>query len=288
MKFRVTMFWESNDSTDSGQQKNNNDQNDNTPTTTTSWVMEGRQRAYRKITHDETMVKEIIDVPPVSILNAVELETVGDPEVTMINCRTRTMRWSCMYNVSLFQGAHLSVKNFPHDAHLIHVNLGILAHRGKDARWDYTQYRLELANEHDSQGTTRIPHGLVVDHCHVPDYGFDPDGLDFQFRPLMHGSSSSGRRRKDQHQRDVYLQVTLPVHRQSGYYDKSILPMLVTLNIIAITCLTRNFASATAATEIMLSIAFVQVGIRLTLDNRLPHVGYQIKMIKVRLLVVRR
>lgn len=275
MKFRVTMFWELEDSKGSEQKNVDNNNNKKSSDDGTYWVMQGRQRAYRKIIHDETTVKEIIDVPPVSILNAIELETVGDPEVTMINHRTRTMRWSCMYNASIFQGAHLSVKNFPHDVHLIHVNLGILAHRGKGARWDYMQHRLELANEYDSQGTTRIPHGLVVDHCHIPDYGFDADELDFQFRPLMHGIGS----RVDQ--RDVYLQVTLPVHRESGYYDGSILPMLVALNIIGITCLTRNFASATAATEIMLSIAFVQVGIRLTLDNRLPHVGYQIKMIKV-------
>ena len=77
---------------------------------------------------------------------------------------------------------------------------------------------------------------------------------------------------------DVFLQVSLPVFRQSGHYDKSILPVLVMLNIIAISCLARNFNSASASAELMLGIAFVQVGIRLTLDSRLPSVGYQIKM----------
>jgi len=183
-----------------------------------------------------------------------------------------------MYNATLFQGDHLSVKDFPHDRHQIKIKLGILAHRGRGARWDHYIYKLDLAGPEDSKGSTRVPHGLVVDHCHVPDFGFDKSDLRFEFMPLMFGGWKEISHRDC---RDSFLQVTLPVYRQSGHYDTSILPMLVMLNVIAITCLTRNFASATAATEIMLSIAFVQVGIRLTLDSRLPSVGYQIKMQKV-------
>lgn len=174
----------------------------------------------------------------------------------------------------------MSVKDFPHDRHQIKLKLGILAHRGRGGRWDHNIYKLGLAGPEDSQGSTRVPHGLVVDHCHVPDFGFDPNNLRFQFIPLMFGGWKE-HEKSPRENRDLFLQVTLPVYRQSGHYDTSILPMLVILNIIAITCLTRNFASATAATEIMLSIAFVQVGIRLTLDSRLPSVGYQIKMQKV-------
>lgn len=297
MRFRLTLFWndDKKDSTTTttntggGQQAspnktnhhpNSNDNNSDDDV----WVMEGRQRACRRTWNinnnqpESSTIKEMIDVPPVSILNAVEFETVDDgPEITMTNPQTRSLRWTCMYNATLFQGDHMSVKDFPHDRHEIKLKVGILAHRGAGGRWDRNAYRLALAGEHDSQGSTRVPHGLVVDHCHVPDFGFDPGDLRFRFVPLMFGGckeSSSSREDK----RDVYLQVTLPVHRMSGHYDTSILPMLVMLNVIAITSLTRNFASATAATEIMLSIAFVQVGIRLTLDSRLPSVGYQIKM----------
>lgn len=169
----------------------------------------------------------------------------------------------------------MSVKDFPHDRHQIKLKVGILAHRGRGHRWDHNVYKLGLAGPEDSQGSTRVPHGLVVDHCHVPDFGFDKSDLRFQFLPLMFGGWKESSPREN---RDLFLQVTLPMYRQSGHYDTSILPMLVMLNIIAISCLPRNFASATAATEIMLSIAFVQVGIRLTLDSRLPSVGYQIKM----------
>jgi len=234
---------------------------------------------------DDDAINDTIDVPPVSILNAVEFDMVDTPEITMVNVHTRGMRWTCMYSATLFQGDHMSVKDFPHDEHHIMLKLGVLAHRGRGGRWDHAVHKLALADEADSRGTTRVPHGLVVDHCHVPDFGFDPSDLRFRFHPLMFGGWKSSDKRKridgygeDDDERDFFLQVTLPVYRQSAHYDTSILPILVVLNVIAVSCLVRNFGSSTAATEIMLGIAFVQVGIRLTLDSRLPSVGYQIKM----------
>jgi hypothetical protein len=157
-----------------------------------------------------------------------------------------------MYNAILGQGEDMSVRDFPHDKNLIKLKAGVLAHRNTGGRWDHNIHRLGLAKEEDSQGSTRIPHGLVVDHCHVPDFAFDKESLLFEFAPLMHGGWSNST--KD---RDVYLEVTLPVMRQSQHYDASILPMLIMLNIIAITCLTRNFASAVSI------LASVIVGVQL-------------------------
>jgi len=81
-------------------------------------AVEGRQRAFLS-KHQEYTVKEVINVPPVSIMNAVEFETVDAPGITMVADRgtSRSMRWTCMYNVTLFQGDHMSVKDFPHDEH---------------------------------------------------------------------------------------------------------------------------------------------------------------------------
>lgn len=235
MRFRITLFWDDThfiDGTSPSKPQNSHGR---------VWVMEGRQNAYLKeFNHDhESTVRKVIDVPPVSILNAIELETVTPPEITMLNTIKRSMRWTCMYNATLSQGEDMSVKDFPHDNHLIKLKIGILAHRNTGGRWDRNIYTLGLAREEDSQGSTRTPHGLVVDHCHVPDFAFDKTSLLFEFIPLMYGGWNYST--KD---RDVFLQVTLPVRRQSQHYDTSILPMLIMLNIIAITCLTRNFASA--------------------------------------------
>ena len=41
--------------------------------------------------------------------------------------------------------------------------------------------------------------------------------------------------------------------------------------------LNRNFAGSAASTELVLSIAFVEFGIRLSIESRLPSAGHQIK-----------
>jgi hypothetical protein len=153
-----------------------------------------------------------------------------------------------------------------------------LAERGRHERWDRTKFPLALATEDDSMGSTRIPHGLVVDHVTIPDFTYERNGLLFEFLPLEFGVP---RPHVYGNKCDTYLQVTLPVVRLSAHYDFSIMPILALLNAVAVSCIPRNFASATASTETMLSIAFVQVGIRLTIDSHLPSVGYQIKMQRV-------
>ena len=79
----------------------------------------GRKTTRFSQQHQEYTVKEVIDVPPVSIMNAVEFETVDAPGITMVADRgtSRSMRWTCMYNATLFQGDHMSVKDFPHNEH---------------------------------------------------------------------------------------------------------------------------------------------------------------------------
>jgi hypothetical protein len=155
------------------------------------------------------------------------------------------------------------------------LKIGILADRGNRQRWDRSIYKLGLATKEDSQGSTKVPYGLVVDHATIPDFTFNRNDLDFAFVPLSFGTG------RNVHEQDIYLKVTLPVFRLATLYDRSIMPILALLNIVAISCIPRNFDSATASTETMLSIAFVQVGIRLTIDSRLPSVGYEIKMQKV-------
>lgn len=114
MRFRLTLFWNDDKKQQSTSPINHNNNNDVMDHDV--WVMEGRQRAYRKkwnILHhhnnqqeqegggmmpssiSSNTVKEMIDVPPVSILNAVELEIVDDaPEIMMIDEHTRSMRWT--------------------------------------------------------------------------------------------------------------------------------------------------------------------------------------------------
>lgn len=278
MRFRVTLFW---NDTLGGHDKGiaaSPGGGTTHRTAPSEWNMRGRRRAVRTDWSEDTAVLETIDVPPISILNAVSFDELGGAEVTMVDNETRLLRWTCMYAARVFQADHIRVDQFPHDTHNLKLKIGILADRGRNERWDRTKFPLALATEDDSMGSTRIPHGLVVDHVTIPDFTYDPNGLLFEFLPLQFGARGQ---HTHESECDNFLQVTLPIVRLSGHYDYSIMPMLALLNVVAVTCIPRNFDSATASTETMLSIAFVQVGIRLSIDSRLPSVGYQIKMQRV-------
>mmetsp|Transcript_22597 Transcript_22597/g.45765 ORF Transcript_22597/g.45765 Transcript_22597/m.45765 type:complete len:126 (+) Transcript_22597:406-783(+) len=56
------------------------------------------------------------------------------------------------------------------------------------------------------------------------------------------------------------------------------MPLLCALNIVALSVLCLDASNFFKRGLMLLNIAFVQIGIRMSLDNRLPSVGYQIKM----------
>jgi hypothetical protein len=217
----------------------------------------------------------------------------------------RVMRWTCMYNATLLQ-QDMRVDNFPHDTHALTLRVGLLAHRRKGQRWDRSCHKLALATERDVQGSTRIPYGLIVDQVHIPDFTIcNPDGmLDMDFVPLMYGhqrpaskthqgtavGQQGGGETEESHLKsntemdadgDQCLRVRITVRRESGHYDTNVMPLMGLLNVVAVSCLCRNFAGSTASTELIMSICFVEIGFRLSIDSRLPSVGYQIKAQRV-------
>ena len=281
MTFRVTLFW--NDRSD--------EVDDEFETESVSskgsgavWKMQGRQRAFQQEIMKETnannattLVREI-PVPAVSILNVVSFDIVGSPEVSMLREDTKLMRWTCMYKATLVQ-EHWRVDSFPHDDHDIALKLAILTNRLGGQEWDRNVWELSLATEQDSQGSTRIPHGLVVDQMTIPEFMFDKDqGLLFDFVPLNHGQVGGGGLETKS---DVCLEVKLTVLRDSGYYDNNIIPLVALLNLVAISTLFLEPIDFFQRALLTLNIAFVEIGIRMTTDSHLPKVGYQIKLQKI-------
>jgi hypothetical protein len=253
------------------------------------WQMHGRQKAVEKeLSVDQNL--QAVDVPPVSILNvAGSFDTIGEPEVCMLRPEERLMRWTCMYRATLMQD-HWRVDDFPHDEHDIAIKLAILANRNTPgATWDKRRWKLGLATADDSQGSTRVPHGLLVDVVSIPEFSLcrkgtdDSGGLNFDFVPLQHGGAGgTGTKPFIKEVQDNYLQVHFNVQRDSSYYDKNIMPLLVVLNLVAV--------SITAGMEpqdfferglLTLNICFVQIGQRMSLDAKLPSVSYQIKMQRI-------
>ena len=59
------------------------------------------------------------------------------------------------------------------------------------------------------------------------------------------------------------------------------MPLLSTLNLVSISILSLDADNFFQRALLSLNIAFVEVGIRMSLDAKLPSVGYQIKMQRI-------
>lgn len=271
MKFRLTIFWNApqgkeHDAMALGGYGTYDETNKRV------WTMHGRQRAYQRELSEILPGSRLVYVPPISILNAVDFNILGDPEVCLVNADNQVMKWTCMYKATLIQD-QIRVSQFPHDKHELVLKLGIMKHRQADKRWDKAKWKLGLATAQDSQRTIRIPHGLVVDHVKIPEFSFDrSQGLVFEILPLLYGAESSA---------DECLTVKLAVKRESGYYDKNIIPLLAMLNFVGVSTLVLDATEFGSRGEILLAVAFVAIGIRMTVDSKLPNVGYQIKLQRI-------
>jgi len=210
MKFRVTVFWNgpplSRFEPRGEEQRPKGKGSDKAAQY--HWVMSSRSTACRKKISDDPAA--LMAVPPVSILNADRHEVIGAPEVTLLREDTQLFRWSCMYRAQLHQN-DISVYQFPHDEHDLVLKLGVLSHRQPGGMWDRRKWRLGLANSGDTQGSIRIPYGVLVDQVKIPGFYTDKDGLNFELVPLEHGSALQTTRDPD-----YCLVVKLKVKRNSG------------------------------------------------------------------------
>jgi hypothetical protein len=295
--FRVSLFWNDADDTASSTSMSpescRNRKTSTPPLPQQLWQMRGRQMAVlqQEMKLDATCsAAQTVQVPAVSILNVATFDTIGSPDISLLRSSGsnigaaaaavgrggRLWRWSCMYRATLIQD-HWCVANFPHDEHDIVLKLAILAHRKPGDVWDRNVWKLNLATEHDSQGSTRVPHGLVVDQVSIPGFRYNKQrGLEFEFCTLDHGPTGMVNMSNEQ-----VLTVKLAVMRDSSYYDRNIVPLMGLLNFVAISIVALDASEFFERALLTLNIAFVEIGMRMTTDKHLPSVSYQIKMQKI-------
>jgi hypothetical protein len=81
--------------------------------------------------------------------------------------------------------------------------------------------------------------------------------------------------------RDTCLEVKLKVLRNSSYYDRNIMPLLGMLNFVALSITALEPENFFERALITLNITFVEIGMRMTVDSKLPAANYQIKMQRI-------
>ena len=103
MKFRVSLFWNDDQEEISYSDADEEKKDDSISRADSSflWQMNGRQRAYQSQTSN--LYSKFIDVPRLSILNAVSFDIIGAPEILCLCEEKKLMRWSCLYKAELLQ-----------------------------------------------------------------------------------------------------------------------------------------------------------------------------------------
>lgn len=214
---------------------------------------------------DEPTDFEPIYVPRLLILNATEVQTNLEPDVDLIDSETRLYRWTCSYQACLALD-QVNVQDFPHDSQHLVLRIGL--ENSLHHRW-----KLQLAQEQDTQGTIPVPYGMVLDHVMIAGFLYNPQDVQFDFVQLPLAARAISLSLSD-----TCLQVTLKIQRESSYYDKNIVPLMTALNIAACFLLAMEPNMYGYRGDMFVSVAFVQIGARFTVDSRLPSIGDQIKM----------
>lgn len=114
MKFRLTVFWSAPTDEEHAQMATAG-YGTYDATNKRVWKMEGRQRAYQKELDEIMPGSNLVYVPPISILNAVDFSLVGEPEVCLVDEAKKCMKWTCMYKASLIQ-EHMRVTRYVRDS----------------------------------------------------------------------------------------------------------------------------------------------------------------------------
>ena len=96
----------------------NHSSHDRNKVTQTDWVMQERRTDTQKEWHDSGL--EVIDIPPISELSAMQFEIIGSPKVNQVSHHTRIMTRACLCNATLYQ-ENMKVDNFSRDEHEMNI-----------------------------------------------------------------------------------------------------------------------------------------------------------------------
>lgn len=227
------------------------------------WSKEKRDSSWP--THPDDVSKGIkIWVPPMSILNSVSFEMANPNQGVEVHCidpEKGLMRKTMLYRAILTQDME-NICNFPHDVYLLKIELGVTYGKGEEMS-------IGFATMEDNRSQNRLmnPNGDLDDSITLP--GFTrANHLTFHTEKKICDANAKG---------DMWV-VNLKVARNSVYYDTNIIPIVLATNVAALMALAEPAAEVNNRLQIILAVAFLEVGFRFTIDSKLPEVNCQIKL----------
>jgi len=241
MRFRVSMFW--------------NDIQNKQPRMKESFKMKGPRMA-------ELPDGSHFDVPQVELVNRINISNSSDAEVHSLNEETGLFRWTREYTGSFMQ--EIDVKQFPYDVHDLKLTLGISVYK-EVGRVIRRASAIKPATIEDNERQDGEPYGEIKDHVQIP--GFVRKDL----KCVVNKRESCGALKQT-------LQYIIPVRRVHSFHENVIIPLLL-LHIIAILSALMpidELEGLEGRISTLLSIAFIEIGMKFIFDKSLPTVSYTV------------
>ena len=212
-----------------------------------------------------------IDVPQVALLNCGTFEVVNKPEVHLLNAKgNRLCRWTCEYNASLHQ-EDFDVTQFPYDEQDIALDVGISVYGDLDKQWKPNHVSLGVATESDNERPgSECLFGTVENNVSIPGFYL---GKKLRFEK----KSISGGRLVQDH----FICFSIKARRNHTYFNQNVLTPLLFLHVVAILSLVVPIEEFSTRIAILLAVAFLEIGLRLCFDGKLPKVAYSILIQKL-------
>jgi hypothetical protein len=249
MRFRLTVFWNENIM-----------QNHDLPQKDLQLSMKGRRIA---LLPDGDIP---LPVPQVALQRCSEIEITNDPEVKLLNKDgRRLLRWTCEYRANV--GQDIDVDNFPYDLYDIVLSVGISVYDSLDRVWSEEEVVFGAATDEDNERKNKDPGGGIDHKIAIP--GFLRTIKNFGGSPEKHPSMRLLIGTK-------CMRYKFQVRRDHTYYNQNILCPLLVLHCVAIASLALPIEDFGGRASLLLAVAFLEIGIRLSLDGRLPEVAYSI------------
>ena len=234
-KFRVTLWWEAAELAVDGADDNG-----------AGWAMVAgkRDRAGALANAGAT-----VDVPPLSIMNAIDMSTEGAPQVTHLHgVRRGLMRWTCMYKTTLtLQDSSLFL--YPFDSHEITIKYAITFGPFQDA---LVQPATEDQQQRAASQRRLPPFGHIEGACRLSGFLIGQFGVDAISEDL-------GR-----------FGVVMEVHRRSQYFTATVIPQINLLLFLGCLAFVVPISHGSARMTMTMSTMFALAALRVSIDKILP------------------
>jgi len=264
VQFRLTVFWNDNNADNDEFWKDRENEriefvDNHFKLPDLPFKMDGRRKAVLK---QEGGPDVTIYVPQLALRNCSTFQEVGKPEFHVRQTKPNKLcRWTCEYNASLHQRG-FDVKDFPYDVHDIILDVGISVYAGL-LSYPVATLRLGPATAEDNERIDGASYGKIEEHVTVP--GFHLNEV-FE-APKVHEAL-------DGFTRSIWFK--MEVCRDHTYYNRNVMTPLLFLHVVAALSLVLPIEEIRGRLAILFAVAFTEIGLRLSLDARLPKVAGKI------------